>query len=254
MQWFLLGWFGSHKKRIACYCRSCWVTATCCMLTPRPFVALDSRLFNKHIAGWLLSCELNLVSKHVCTSILWNLLRPPPNKPQKVRKKKCFLCRELKILKKENATGLGFKPDTWSSSCALRSLFAPKLWRLQFKISAPCIRHSFSWRLHAITFYKLNVSHSARFLLFQSNSQVTPQVQRIHAQRSYHPQSTDSMGDVLVSGWLLSCDFVFFCGKTRAHKHFVEPAASPFRWASKKLGKNHENMHFIYIYIERERF
>ena len=40
-------------------------------------------------------------------------------------------------------------------------------------LCAVLLSHLF-WRLHAITSYNLNVSHSTRFLLFLSNSQVSP--------------------------------------------------------------------------------
>ena len=40
-------------------------------------------------------------------------------------------------------------------------------------LCAVLLSHLF-WRLHAIINYDLNVSHSTRFLLFLSNSQVSP--------------------------------------------------------------------------------
>ena len=92
-------------------------------------------------------------------------------------------------------------------------------------LCAMLLSHRF-WRLHAITNHNLNVSHSTRFLLVLSNSQASfTQVQRIHAQSSFHPQSTDSLRDVLVSGWLLSS--AAFCSDTHAQP-FVEPCLHEF--------------------------
>ena len=72
------------------------------------------------------------------------------------------------------------------------------------------------WRLHAITNYNLNVSHSTRFLHFLSNSQVSPKFKDSMLRAPFtHKAQIRCVSDVLVSGWLLSC--TAFCSDTRVH-------------------------------------
>ena len=93
-------------------------------------------------------------------NLLQNLLRPPPDKPQKVRKT-CFLCRDFKNEKQNRSTE--FEVVCLDRFCCPIALTI-----------APCFCHTYFWPLHAITNHNLNVSHSTRFLLFLSNSQVSP--------------------------------------------------------------------------------
>ena len=147
---------------------------------------------------------------HACTNFCRTHCAPPPDKPQKVRKT-CFLCRDFK---KEKWDRFGLKPINWIWSCALRSFLLPHSYDdCSSKSRAVLLSHLF-WPLHAITNHNLNVSHSTRFLLFLSNSQVSPKFKKSMLS-SFHQQSTDSMGDVLVSGLLLSC--AAFCSDTRVH-------------------------------------
>ena len=58
--------------------------------------------------------------------------------------------------------------------CALRSFFCPIALTIAVQnLCAVLLSHLF-WRFHAITNHNLNVSHSTRFRLFLSNSQVSP--------------------------------------------------------------------------------
>ena len=113
----------------------------------------------------------------------------PPDKPQKVWKT-CFLCRDFR---EEKWDWFGFKTDHLNLKlCGQLVSVAPQLWRLQFKISAPCFCHTLFWPFQVIINHNLNVSHSTRFLLFLSDRQVSPKFKKTCLE-FLHPQSTDSM-------------------------------------------------------------
>ena len=58
-------------------------------------------------------------------------------------------------------------------------------------LCAVLLSHLF-WRLHAITNHHLNISHSTRFLLFLSNSQVSPKFEESMLRVPFAHQALDS--------------------------------------------------------------
>ena len=120
----------------------------------------------------------------------------------------------VETLRRKNGTDLVSKPINWIWSCALRSFLLP---HSSDDCSSKPLRRAFVtysgdyMRLPIIIWTYPVYQVPACFAQLSSFTQVL----RIHAQSSFRPQSTDSMRDVLVSGWLLSRSA--FCSDTRVH-------------------------------------
>ena len=122
LQWFMLGCLGSHKKLIACFCGSCWVSATCCTPTFRPVVALDSHFFLETYC-WMTFvmrtafCSKTRVHKHFVEPYCG----PLQMSPRKVEKHAFY----VETLRRKMGQMWVSKPIDWNSSCALRSVLLP---------------------------------------------------------------------------------------------------------------------------------
>ena len=122
------------------------------------------------VSGWFLSCTAFFVVAHTCTTFC-RTHRVPFQISLKKFEKHAFY---VETLRRKNGTDLFQNQSIEFEIVRLDRFCCPIALTIAVQnLCAVLLSHLF-WRLHAISNHNLNVSHSTRFLLFLSNSQMSP--------------------------------------------------------------------------------
>ena len=107
---------------------------------------------------------------HACTTFCRTYCAPLQISPKKFEKHAFY----VETLRRKNGTDLVQNQSIEFEVVRLYRFYCPIVLTIAVQnLCAVLLWHLF-WRSHAITNHNLNVSHSTRFLLFLSNSQVSP--------------------------------------------------------------------------------